>query len=267
MEEVRPRWSFASASVTGTSHVATNTPCQDACRCTVVRAPDDSEILVAVVADGAGSASRSRDGSRIACDATLEIVQRSIAGQRGFPRRGTQLARGVIRGIQRRLDAATATNHCRRVDFACTLLAAIAGPDSSLFFQIGDGAIVYNAQRDAGAFRCAFWPERGEYANETTFVTSRTAALAVRCLPIPMALSEVALFTDGLQNLVLDYKENSPHSPFFDHMLTPLRSTGAGEQQGLSSALEDFLKSPRVNERTDDDKTLLLASRESSVLP
>jgi len=82
-----------------------------------------------------------------------------------------------------------------------------------------------------------------------------------------MALSEVALFTDGLQNLVLDYKENSPHSPFFDHMLTPLRSTGAGEQQGLSSALEDFLKSPRVNERTDDDKTLLLASRESSVLP
>ena len=52
-------WRTAHASVIGTSHTATGAPCQDAGDCEVLAAADGSEILVAAVADGAGSAKRS----------------------------------------------------------------------------------------------------------------------------------------------------------------------------------------------------------------
>jgi hypothetical protein len=44
-------------------------------------------------------------------------------------------------------------------------------------------------------------------------------------------------------------------------MLATLRATPEDELESLSSRLEAYLSSPPVNERTDDDKTLILASR------
>jgi hypothetical protein len=39
------------------------------------------------------------------------------------------------------------------------------------------------------------------------------------------------------------------------------RSTVAGVDTDLSRALEEYLSGPLINARTDDDKTLILASR------
>ncbi len=73
---------------------------------------------------------------------------------------------------------------------------------------------------------------------------------------------DLALFTDGLQHLVLDYAAHSVHSPFFEAMIEPvLRSTASGHDVALSHGLELYLTSSTVTARADDDLTLIMASR------
>ena len=67
------------------------------------------------------------------------------------------------------------------------------------------------------------------------------------------------MLTDGLQPLALNYAAKAAHAPFFVPMFRPLRVAPSGAT--VLAALRNFLDSPRVNERTDDDKTLILATR------
>ena len=66
-------WRVVRASVQGASHAKTGQPCQDSSS-VGVGAPDG--ILVAAIADGAGSAELSAAGSRIAaCAATQSAIR------------------------------------------------------------------------------------------------------------------------------------------------------------------------------------------------
>ena len=65
------RWRTAYASVIGTCHTKTGSPCQDAGGCVVIAAHDDSEVLVAAVSDGAGTADRSEAASTLAVNRFL----------------------------------------------------------------------------------------------------------------------------------------------------------------------------------------------------
>jgi hypothetical protein len=62
-----------------------------------------------------------------------------------------------------------------------------------------------------------------------------------------------------LQRLALNLATNTPHEPFFEPFFKVLSIVGENKEDELTAALVDFLKSERVNERTDDDKTLALA--------
>jgi hypothetical protein len=81
--------------------------------------------------------------------------------------------------------------------------------------------------------------------------------LEVRC---GEPVDELALFTDGLQMLALHFASRSAHRPFFEPLFTTLRE--AANPEALGGPLREFLDSPAVNERTEDDKTLVLAIRE-----
>ena len=75
-------------------------------------------------------------------------------------------------------------------------------------------------------------------------------------------LTQFAVFSDGIERLVLDSQTRSAHQPFFDRMTNPLKASRAeGRDMALSRALERYLASPNVCERTDDDKTLFLGVR------
>ena len=75
-------------------------------------------------------------------------------------------------------------------------------------------------------------------------------------------IDEVALFSDGLQRLALHYQTRTAHAGFFKPMLATLRAAPADALESLSTQLAAYLSSPAVNERTDDDKTLVLATRQ-----
>jgi len=143
-------------------------------------------------------------------------------------------------------------------EFACTLVVALVSARTSHFVQIGDGAIIVSRN---GSFAAATWPDNGEYANETSFVTDEYALQKLQVHTNQPPVDEVAVISDGLQMLVLTIADRSVYSPFFDRMFRPLRLEPPGQVERLQGALAEYLLSEGVCRRTEDDKSLLLATR------
>ena len=254
-----PEWRLAAASVLGTAHVELGLPCQDAHRCSVQRTSGGEPVLIAVVCDGAGSAARADAGAELAS----RMIHDEIAAALGAGGGVRDITQGWIEECLRHFQAAVAAQAeaegCQPMDFACTLLAAAVGPDCAAFCQIGDGVIVIGEDEDT--YRWIFWPERGEYENVTFFATEPEAADHLQCELLEERIDEVALLSDGLQRLALHYQTRTAHAAFFKPMLATLRAASEDALESLSGQLAAYLSSPAVNERTDDDKTLVLATR------
>lgn len=243
-------WSAIGESVTGTAHRSRGTPCQDAFR--YLHFGPDGDWFAVAVADGAGSATHADAGATVACD---ELVRRvglvppdTLMTPEGITAlftdvRGTLLAEAGRLGVPIR-------------EVACTAILVILGPASTVCAQIGDGAIVLGA---AGGYRVAYWPEPAEYANVTDFLTDAHFTDTLRVQVIGGPVNEVAACTDGLQRLALDFAAKIPHAAFFEPLFDALRT--ATDSESLVEPFRDFLDSPRVNARTDDDKTLVVAVR------
>lgn len=247
-------WRYAAASVIGTAHLSSpEGVCQDAHAFGYLEA---ASAFVGVVSDGAGSASQAQRGSRIACDFVLEKLAQA-APPLMFSKR---LADDTLVALRRELEVAADAAGSQMRDFACTLLVAIVCPLRSVFWQIGDGAMCFR-EREDDRFRYAFWPEKGDYANVTYFVTDPNAKDHLDFDVTETEIVEVAIFSDGLERLALDFATGEAHSGFFNGLFPHLRVLPEGRRDELSLHIASFLGSERVNQRTDDDKTLVLASR------
>ncbi|KVR13828.1 serine/threonine protein phosphatase [Burkholderia ubonensis] len=249
-------WSVIGSSVAGSSHSDSSALCQDRCFYHVTVDATSTSYLVALASDGAGSAQFGALGAEIACEAAGEILLAAIekAGESALV---PALASNVLAGVRAQIEIAASECAVAPRELACTLLGAVIGPTQATYFQIGDGAIV---SRRNGNLVPVFWPEAGEYANMTYFVTDAKATEHLRC-EIQDATDEVALFTDGLQRLALVFATETAHEPFFEPMFKVLRASTDDQTDQLCAALERFLGSEAINERTDDDKTLILATR------
>ena len=145
-------------------------------------------------------------------------------------------------------------------ELACTMLVAIASSDGAAFWQIGDGAMCFRAEGDA-KYHYAFWPEKGDYANVTYFVSDARAEDELQFDVFEARCVELALFSDGIERLALDFVAGEVHTGFFNGLFPHLRNLPEGYSEALARNIESLLSSDRINERTDDDKTLVLASR------
>lgn len=246
-------WRILHDSVAGTSHRGAGLPCQDSTYAQAVPSPH-GEVLIGVCADGAGSALHSDVGSKRAC---LELARLVVDFLDHSPVEGVNVATATV-WCCRILDAMNTEAAELGVpvrDLASTVLTAIVGEEHALFFQIGDGAIVVGQN---GRYEPIFWPAHGEYVNTTTFITEGEFETNLH-VATSEAVDEVALFTDGLEMLVLDVARRSAHQEFFAPMFASMRA--ASQEDDLDVDFRAFLDSPRVNEKTDDDKSLILAVR------
>mgnify|MGYP001041622825 CR=1 FL=1 len=238
-------WKLVYGSVQGTSHVESGKPCQDYCA-----GSGEGAILVAACSDGAGSAELSHLGSR---RAVLRFVEEA-AKLEGVPEREAVEA-WVSRARESVLEEAEAQGAPPR-QLACTFLAALVGEDWAAFVQIGDGVIVFDGE---AGYDLAFWPDNGEYANTTRFLTQSDYRDHLRIEIVERRITELAVLTDGLQMLALDVAGARVHDRFFAPLFRTVRA--GPDEEALTTSLVSFMDSKRVNERTDDDKTLFLATR------
>lgn len=251
-------WRCVRASVIGTSHLDTDKKCQDANAVLFTKDSTGEEILVLVVSDGAGSAEKSEEGSLLVCKEFVNIVERHFAEGGLLSQISPDLLDLWTNGIHEAILEKAFTSEQILRDFACTFLALIVGQTSAIAAQIGDGAIVIGSN---GTYETVIWPQAGEYVNSTFFITDDCFISNLHVTPINKPVDEVAVFTDGIQMLALHYATRTVFEPFFRSMFGTLRKEPPGERHNLNKSLVEFLDSSLINERTDDDKTLILATR------
>ncbi|QDV74919.1 PP2C family serine/threonine-protein phosphatase [Botrimarina mediterranea] len=247
-------WRYIAGSVTGPSHAKSGAPCQDSHRaCVLTRLGESS--FIACVADGAGSADFSQDGSKLACEAVLELATSHFDESKGsFAGVTADTALGWVREARSRIEQLVAMREGKLRDYATTLCVACVSPAGAVFLQIGDGAIVC---RRNGALGVVFWPQSGEYANSTMFLTGDRYEDHVEFQAAEGDFTDVALMTDGVERLALSFEGRTPHAPFFDPLFNALRSAPAPD--ALNAELHRFLESDSMKRRSDDDKTVVLA--------
>ncbi len=263
MSQGRAAWRYACASVVGSSHARRGRPCQDASACRVVeRGAGGEAVLVALVADGAGSALCAQEGAQLTCGFLLAAIDGALAAGTAVADLTRDVVAGWIAALRARLgeQAAAAGRELRA--YASTLVGAVVGSQLAVFFQIGDGAIVVSAPEEGyDGYGWIFWPGGGEYENTTFFVTDAEFLNHLEWTLIERPFDEVALFSDGLQRLALHFQTRTAYAPFFRSKLAPIAAAADVPAEALSAELARFLASPVVEARTDDDKTLILATR------
>src|SRR5262249_46711488 len=152
------RWVWAGARATGTSHLKQGLPCQDSFACQVWQGGDGLPVLVAALADGAGSAERAEVGSALATSLFVGIVFEAFDGGASLGSSAETLRYAIG---EARLALHLKAGHDDRAadDYASTFLAAILSPAGGAVGQIGDGAVVI---RDASnGWFPVHWPDHG----------------------------------------------------------------------------------------------------------
>ncbi len=242
-------WRAAYASVAGTSHVRTGLPCQDASGCRVL-----GPVLVAAVADGAGSVPLAAEGAQLTVERFLTGIGDAAQADPALDFLTLGYVRDWLAALRMEMMG---LGEAPLEDYACTLLGAVIGEGVAVFVQIGDGAIVTS---EGEGLDWVFWPQNGEFANSTCFVTQDDAADILMYARREVDVMEVALFSDGIERLVIDLAARKVHAPALRPILDWLATSDAAAD-APSPALLAYLGSAHVTRRTDDDTTLVIATR------
>lgn len=246
-------WHVVGASVIGTSHQETGTPCQDA---HAYRISPTGELVIAI-ADGAGSAPHSAEGAaRVVQCAVDSLSWACQQGALGDAEVGQVAMRQCFADAAQALAELAKEKGCPLSEFATTLTCAVLADGMIVLGQIGDGFVI--AQDEENMIFALSQPQRGEYANEAYFLSTPQAVSKVEISVHIMDMRALALSTDGLLRLALRLPGYEPHPPFFAPLFNFI---GQVEDEELGTRqLYEFLVSPRVCARTEDDKTLVLIS-------
>ena len=251
-------WRVLGASVVGTSHSKLGRGCEDDNG--AARLADGT--IVVVVADGAGSAPRSAEGSACAVEAGVARAAALLEGaahpdsEEGWQATLSDVLADIRAAIERLAEGAEAdAPRAELRSFATTVLGAVVTEAWLAAAQIGDGGVV--AREADGRFTLVLKPQHGEHINETFFVTQDDYLRRAEFVARPVdEVTGLALFTDGLEQLALQMPGYRPYAPFFTSLFE-----FADDPEADTDGVEEFLTSERVCARTDDDKTLVLAVR------
>jgi len=249
-------WKAIGYSAAGTAHTAADKGCEDAIRFRSVYG-NDGEALVCCASDGAGSTQYGGWAAEFSTSRMVDRISQSVNTPAGVTEAAVY---AMVEEIYEELHAEAEYRQADLSEFSCTLLGCCIMDSRSVFFQVGDGAIVRNDGLDF--YTAVWWPQNGEYLNTTSFLADDPTFKDLRIAVIHEPVAEVALFTDGLQLLALNMEAGTVHQPFFEDLFRVVRIAENEEEVGiLQQKLAEFLESSQVNSRTDDDKTLFLASR------
>jgi hypothetical protein len=144
--------------------------------------------------------------------------------------------------------------------FATTLLVVAIAGDWVATGHTGDGGVV--GWTAGGQLLTLSPPEQEEYVNVVRPLTAETGVSHGRYAARRLELSGLALFSDGMQRLVLSGPAAAPHEPFWRPFIAAL--CGDDQENADGRVLEEFLGSERVSSRSDDDRTMLVLCHDAA---
>ena len=243
-------WKIAGHSAPGTAHLRRGRTCEDNCDWFM-----EDELLGIAVADGAGSASHGAIGSALVVRTALKTLLDLHLKVCPITAKTSALALGLAcQKVQNSLAVKAIELGIEPSDLATTLIIVVASRSFVATAHVGDGAVVVSDQD--GKLTTLTTPTNGEFANETVLLGCRsTIDFKIKTLA-KFRLKSLAVFSDGLQRLALKMPQGIPHAPFFRPIFNRLQSQTGSE---IDQFLKAFLNSTAVNNRTDDDKSLVIA--------
>ena len=147
--------------------------------------------------------------------------------------------------------------------FASTLLVVVTTPEWIAYGQIGDGGIVICTQSDNNTTeqkinfkRLTF--DLHEIANHTVFLTSKNSLRELQFGFKKDSISGIVLFSDGLERIIFNYKENEPRRSFLQPLFQIVSESN--NQESDSRELEKYLASDSIQSKTFDDTTIIVTS-------
>ena len=247
-------WQAIGAAVQGTSHVKSNTPCQDK----VWQLYTADGALAAALADGAGSAKYSHFGAAAASKAACEYLGSNF--DRLFNENdGVFVKNELLETILRKLDAVCNDIECERRELASTLLAVAVKDNKFILVHLGDGVIGY---LKGDELKVASTPNNGEFVNETVFTTSSNALCSVQIKK--GLLGEVTSFlfmSDGPEVSLYDKRERRLTESIKNIMLCCSLLAEGDAKAYLKGNLENALK-----KNTADDCSLMVIVNRDAVV-
>lgn len=268
-----------AASIRGRSHAHTGAP-----------RDDDFELechggwSILCVADGAGSAPFSREGSRIACTTAVEACAIQLAANTGME--------AFLAGISSNMPAAQWQPQAKKIaynilphaaleahkaireeakklgrepkSYATTLLLALAkkfpGGWIVMSFQVGDGAIALLRNDGSGLDSILLAePDEGEFGGQTRFITMKEIfdaqglmqRLRVEFTP---SLEALLLMSDGVSDAYFATLANLQDKRFWRNLWTQLKPVTQGRE-----APADLLKWLQFwSQGNHDDRTIAI---------
>ena len=246
-------WRVVAAVARGSSHQKKDVDCQDALAYRIF--PGD--VLAVALADGAGTAEHAKPGAQAAVEGAVRSAAEELARQprpEDAPGWEAILRQCFAAARQALVEQAEAQERDLR-GFATTLICLLASTEWLAVGQLGDGAAVILPE--GGELYLATEPQRGEYANETNFLTAEDALDRLQVRVEYRRAQALAVMSDGLTRLAMKMPGYEPYEPFFQPLWAFARQDQ--DQEHAEEQLAGFLNSERVLQRTDDDKALLLA--------
>ena len=196
-----------AASVTrqGASHARKNSANEDSVYFEVL---PSGRGIVAAVSDGAGSAPRAKEGSQLAGTYAVKRAFQAILEDEEEPafavETGLMAAREAIR------QTAEIIPEAEMADYHCTLILVAWVDDQVAAVQVGDGAAIVELD---GVCKMLTIPQRGEYVNETFFITEPHYQ-QTKFTREATGITALALFTDGLQKDAVDFQNRKANGDF-----------------------------------------------------
>ena len=174
--------------------------------------------IVAAVSDGAGSASRAKEGSQLAATYAVKRAFQAILVDEEEPTfavaAGFMAAREAIR------QTAEIIPEAEMADYHCTLVLVAWVDDQVAAMQVGDGAAIVELD---GVCKMLTIPQRGEYVNETFFITEPHYE-QTKFTREATGITALALFTDGLQKDAVDFQHRKANDDFIPQAIAILRN-------------------------------------------
>jgi hypothetical protein len=234
------RWCFANAFVQGLSHEQKNSPCQD-----YSSGIQSSGVTVIALADGAGSAQHSHIGAKEAVETTLNFLTTSFEQLIDSVEPGEAIAAHVRKKLQQVSDS----HGLSLKDLACTLLFVAVKDGHYLAGNIGDGVVGFER---LGQVDVILHPQRGMYANETYFLTSRGAKIEISYGKLN-GIEGFILMSDGTAHSLYNIRQ-SILAPASGVVLSWLKNV---PETVVKKELENNLRQV-IRPRTGDDCSLAI---------
>ena len=210
----------ASVTQQGASHAATRRPNEDSVCFELL--PQGRGIVVAA-SDGAGSAHRAKEGSRLAATYAVKRTIQAIVEDEDDPAHAVKAGLLTAReAIKRRTEI---IRESRVEDYHCTLILVAWVEDQVAAAQVGDGAAIVEHDR---VCKMLTVPRQGEYVNETFFLTEPHFQQTMFTRETS-GITALALFTDGLQKYAVDFRNRKANADFITRAITAMRNAETGE--------------------------------------